>query len=32
MERYRPFFQPPTDGEIALFDPPLYEPSTLPPS
>jgi hypothetical protein len=25
MERYRGIFQPPTDGELALYDPPLPE-------
>jgi hypothetical protein len=25
MERYRRIFQPPTDDELALYDPPLHE-------
>ena len=25
MERYRSVFQPPTDAELALYDPPLPE-------
>ena len=27
MERYRGIFQPPTDDELALYDPPLLEPN-----